>query len=289
MGLFSYNCRACGHPLLCRNATTKGVNEWMSQGIVIFKNDDIHSGEYDGYGRMGGFDSGDSNSELSDGSVYHKDCHKALGKPTDFVGKSHHADDQGWFFDNGDHDMLSPLKDAAAKASLAPVGEVKVADITKRRQAEAKAYRVFHDKETAILRPRCPKCSFSTAFVVEKGTELKIRCPNSQCNLLYALPAEKQAALRKLYADNPEHEGITDDDRVNRDMEGVRAAKSEIKRQSEELAVYTGKKGADSEEQKYIDEEVEYLTRKVAEAKQLLQDEERKLALASTNDHVVAT
>ena len=287
MGMFSYNCRACGHPLLCRNATTKGVNEWMSLGIVIMPNDDVHSGEYDGYGRMGGFDSGDSNSDLSDGSVYHKDCHKALGKPMDFVGKSHHADDQGWFFDDGDHAMLSPLKDATAKASLATVGEIKIADITLKRQAQAKAERAFQQKEDAIRDDKCPHCKFTTAFIVEKGSELMVRCPSRECNRLRPIPPEKQVALRKLFAENPEQHGLWDDDEVNKDLEGVRQAKRAIEHQSKELAVYTGKKGANSEEQKYIDEEVEYLTRKVTEAKQQLQDEEKKLSMLDNKPAIV--
>jgi hypothetical protein len=247
----------------------------MQQGIVIFANENIFSGEYDGYGRMGGFDSGGSGFDLSDGSVYHKDCHKALGKPMDFAGKSQHADDQGWFFDNGDHDMASPLKDEAVKKSLAPVGKLKVADITLKRQAEAKAERVFHDKEKGVLEPKCPKCKFTTAFVVEKGTELKIRCPNRECNHLYGIPAQKQAALRKLYAQHPEQHSIFDDDEVNQDMAGIRSAKREIVTTLKELESYTNKKSADVEEQRYLDDEVKYLTEKLAKAKAALQEEEK--------------
>lgn len=289
MGMFSYNCRACGHPLLCRNATTKGVNEWMSLGIVIMPNDDVHSGEYDGYGRMGGFDSGDSGFDLSDGSVYHKDCHKALGKPMDFVGKSQHADDQGWFFDDGDHATASPLKDEAVKKALAPIGELKVADITLKRRAEAKAEREFHDKERKILDPKCPKCRFTTAFVVEKPPEfglfigqeppkvLMVRCPSRECNHLYPIPGDVQAKLRKLYAENPEQHGIWDDDEVNREMEGIRSAKAAIKKHTEDLKKYEGKVGEDDGERAYLAEEIAYHQKNIDEAKQLLQDEEKKL------------
>lgn len=278
MGMFSYNCRACGHPLLCRNATTKGVNEWMQYGIVIFSNENIFSGEYDGYGRMGGFDSGDSGFDLSDGSVYHKDCHKALGKPMDFVGKSQHADDQGWFFDDGDHAMASPLKDEAVKKALAPIGELKVADITLKRRAEAKAEREFDAKEKGILEPKCPKCAFTTAFVVEKGTELKVRCPNRTCNLLYDIPAQKQAALRKLYAKNPKQRGVWDDDEVNQDMEGIRSARWVIKKHTEDMKMYEGKIGSDDGEKAYFAEEIAFHQKHIDEAKQRIQDEEKKLS-----------
>lgn len=282
MGMFSYDCRACGHPLLCRQATTKGVNTWMSLGIVIMSNGDIHSGEYDGYGRIGGFDSGDSGYQLSDGSVYHRHCHEILGKPMRFVGKSQHADDQGWFFDDGDHAMASPLDDKAVAASLAPVGEVKVADITLKRRAAAKLEREFNDKEQEILKPKCPKCSFDTAFVVEKEPEaglkvLMIRCPSRQCNHLYEIHSTKQVALRKLYADNPEQHCIWDDDEVNREMEGIRSARAAIKKHTEDMKKYEGKVGADDEEKAYFAEEIRYHQEHIADAKQTIQDEEKKL------------
>jgi hypothetical protein len=195
----------------------------------------------------------------------------------DFVGKSHHADDQGWFFNDGDHDMVSPLIDKAVKELLAPVGKVKVADITKKRQAAAKLEREFHNKEQKILQPKCPKCAFTTAFVVEKGTELKVRCPNRECNNLYGIPAEVQVKLRKLYTENPEQHGIWDDDTVNRDMEGIRSAKREIQKHTEDMQKYLGKVGADADEKAYLTEEIAYHQRAIDAAKQQLQDEERKL------------
>jgi len=286
MGMFSYNCRACGHPLLCAQATTKGVNSWMQHGIVIMPNGDVHSGEYDGYGRMGGYD---SHGEMDNGSVYHVHCYQALERPLRYVGPSQPAEDQGWFFDEGDHAMASPLDDESVRQSLAPVGEVKVADITLKRRAEAKASRDFYDAERKILSPDCPKCHFESAFIVEKPGEfglfvgqeppkvLMVRCPNRQCNHLYPIPAEKQAELRKLFAENPEQHGVYDDDEVNQDLAGVRSLKTEIRHHEKELEKYRGQTGYDDEERAYFAGEVGYHTLEIEKLKAQLVEEERKV------------
>ena len=277
MGLFSYDCRACGHPLLCSAATTKGVNTWMRLGIVIFSNGNVFSGEYDGYGRLGSFDGGGSGFQLGDGSVYHQHCHEALGKPMHFVGRSAPSLDQGWFFDEGDHSMASPLDDKAVEASLAPVGEMKVADITLKRHAVEKAEREFYEKEKAILQPDCPKCHFDTAFVVQKGADLMVRCPNRGCNNLYSIPGETQGRLLMLYVENPNQRGLWDDDEVNQDMAGIRSAKSEIRKHTEDLKTYQGKVGVDDDEKAYFEREVAYHQKAIEEAKQRIHNEEKRL------------
>ena len=211
MGFFSTNCRACGHPLLSPMATNE-VNRWMSEGIVIYPNGNVHCGEYDGYGGLGGF----RDEGLENGSVYHKDCHSALGFPLEFAGKSDISHDQGWFFDDGDHDMKSPLKDEVAKAYLAPVGQKKIAAIERKRLKEAKRSQEFRNKEMEILTDNCPHCGFGTAFVVEKGSQLKIRCPNQDCRQLWDISDEVQAKLRELFAEYPDQKGIWDDEEVSK-------------------------------------------------------------------------
>jgi len=222
MGFFSANCRACGHPLLSRAATTEGVNGWMRFGVVVFGNGEVHDGEYDGYGRLDGHDVHDG--YLYEGSVYHEDCWKALGKPMDFVGKSDDADDQGWFFDDGDHDMASPLHDEAARLSLAPVGQKKVAEITSRRRAEHEAAHEFEKKVDAARSDKCPRCGWDNGFVVEKDGRLMVRCPNRECNELRELPAYKQALLRELFSANPDQHGPWDDDEINHEKKKERCA-----------------------------------------------------------------
>lgn len=103
MGLFSYNCRGCGHPLLARHATDEGINEWMREGVAIFKNGDRISGEYDGYGRLDGY------CEIDRAACWHRACWELAGKP-EFDQASTSANDQGHFFDDGAHDMLDPLR-----------------------------------------------------------------------------------------------------------------------------------------------------------------------------------
>jgi len=105
MGMFSWNCKACGHPALCENATDKGINEWMTE-VVVLGNDGMTEGHYDGYGRVNGqtiFVMG-----LHGPCLYHKACWLYECEPG-YDGKpSKHSFDQGWFFDTGEHDMLEP-------------------------------------------------------------------------------------------------------------------------------------------------------------------------------------
>lgn len=53
MGSFGWNCNECGHPVL--GFCYPGYNKY-SQAVVIFPNGDRWTGEYDGYGRLGGVD-----------------------------------------------------------------------------------------------------------------------------------------------------------------------------------------------------------------------------------------
>ena len=100
MGFFSWNCKCCGHPALCPQATND-VNQWMSNVVAVTKNGSVIKGEYDGYGRIDGHDL----EEPVD--IYHQTCWKWAGKPRTFTGGSESARDQGWFFDK-EHDMPEP-------------------------------------------------------------------------------------------------------------------------------------------------------------------------------------
>lgn len=105
MGFFSYNCKECGHPLLSPGATDKGINDWMSQAVVLTDGGSRIIGEYDGYGRVGGYDGG------LDGEVcLHVACWEKAGKPevSRYDSGSDSAEDQGFFFDDGAHDLIDP-------------------------------------------------------------------------------------------------------------------------------------------------------------------------------------
>jgi hypothetical protein len=104
MGFFSQNCNGCGHPALSVYAVN-GINDWMMHVVVITPTGDIISGEYDGYGRVAGADY----AVGSDNTVWHKACWTVAGKPMEYRGESKYADDQGYFFDDGDHNMDEPV------------------------------------------------------------------------------------------------------------------------------------------------------------------------------------
>jgi hypothetical protein len=105
MGLFSWDCLGCGHPMLCKNATNS-INAWMNNVVVLWPKGFV-IGSYDGYGSVGGFEIPWEDQEPA---CWHEACWVAAGKPDDYnqSGPSDSSFDQGWFFNNGDHDMDPP-------------------------------------------------------------------------------------------------------------------------------------------------------------------------------------
>lgn len=55
MGMFSWDCHECGHPMLASRATNR-VNQWMTDCVVITRTGRVVEGGYDGYGRLYGED-----------------------------------------------------------------------------------------------------------------------------------------------------------------------------------------------------------------------------------------
>jgi len=102
MGFFSWNCKSCGHPMLSPYVLSD-INAWMNQVVVQFGNGTRLIGEYDGYGRVNDieFDYG------SKPECYHLSCWKAEGEPG-YDCESVTSRDQGFFFDDGEHDMKEP-------------------------------------------------------------------------------------------------------------------------------------------------------------------------------------
>lgn len=97
MGFFSQECHGCGASIISEYAATPN-NAWMSDAVAITPTGNIHTGTYDGYGRIDGaeYAIGERNT------VWHKACWEIAGKPTEYAGASPNAQDQGYFFDDDD-------------------------------------------------------------------------------------------------------------------------------------------------------------------------------------------
>ena len=107
MGFFSSECEGCGHPALSIYATND-INRWMMRVVAIREDGFRAAGEYDGYG---GLETEEGTWEHAVGfgtTVWHESCWIVAGRPTDYRGETN-APDQGYFFDEGDHDMADPL------------------------------------------------------------------------------------------------------------------------------------------------------------------------------------
>lgn len=104
MGFFSQDCNGCGHPLLS-SAATDPINRWMNHGVAIDSRGNVVTGAYDGYGNL------DCYEQVvgEDATVWHRDCWDKAGQPTTYQGVSASSADQGWFFDDHEHAMPSPL------------------------------------------------------------------------------------------------------------------------------------------------------------------------------------
>lgn len=102
MGFFSQLCEGCKHPLLSIYSVNE-INYWMLNAVAVNPNGSVLVGEYDGYGRINGWDAAVGNGN----TVWHEACWKKAGCPTDYRGESEDAPDQGYFF-NDEHDMVRP-------------------------------------------------------------------------------------------------------------------------------------------------------------------------------------
>lgn len=102
MGFFSWDCKACKHPMLSHYAI-QDKNAWMTDVVVVGQRGEVTSGEYDGYGRVGGYEELGDNPEC-----YHRACWELVGKPTEFTGGSRSSRDQGYFFGDNEHNFKKP-------------------------------------------------------------------------------------------------------------------------------------------------------------------------------------
>jgi hypothetical protein len=129
MGFFSQACKGCGLTIRSRHST-RDASRWMTKAVVLFKNGDRVSGEYDGYGRVGNMEDDGGDPIIGGGSneVWHEACWKAHGKP-EFTGPSGGGRDQGYFV--GEYDPEEPL-------TLIEVEALRLQDI-RRAKAEHEA------------------------------------------------------------------------------------------------------------------------------------------------------
>jgi len=106
MGFFSWNCKGCGHPMLSEGATNED-NAWMQDVVAMLDNGSRVTGKYNGYGRADGQEMDPYGS--SEVECWHKACWEKAERP-EYTGDSEPAEDQGWFFEDGAHDMDEPIR-----------------------------------------------------------------------------------------------------------------------------------------------------------------------------------
>ena len=56
MGFFSWRCAKSNKPVMAEPAVIASPWQFASEVVVLFKNGDLISGTYDGYGRVDGFE-----------------------------------------------------------------------------------------------------------------------------------------------------------------------------------------------------------------------------------------
>jgi hypothetical protein len=103
MGFFSQECTDCQCSVLSPYVTD-GENSWLADAVVITPEGNIHRGVHDGYGTVGEVE----HAIGFDNTVWHEACWELAGQPGDYLGASPHANDQGYFFDPGEYDILDP-------------------------------------------------------------------------------------------------------------------------------------------------------------------------------------
>lgn len=128
MGLYSYECLGCGHPMLS-GYSTGPINEWMQNVVIIHPRlGVVAAGHYDGYGRTPKVDDveaarkggdpmyvlgWDKKTQRGTDACWHRSCWEVAGRPG-FDRPSSRAADQGYFFDDGDHALADPYPELYA-------------------------------------------------------------------------------------------------------------------------------------------------------------------------------
>ena len=120
MGFSSWDCKGCGHPLLCEHAVSPTrINAWMTRVRLVTSDGRTVAGEYNGYARVVdedgrehvAYDETVSCLDIVPPEAWHADCWEAAGKISDGT-PSEWSECQGWFFDEGAHDLRSPMENS---------------------------------------------------------------------------------------------------------------------------------------------------------------------------------
>lgn len=109
MGFFSQECERCHKSILSPYSISQ-TNAWMSVVVVLYPDNNIFKGIYDGYGRVE-INGGKTIVEDAvgwDNQVWHAACWELDGKPTTYTHASQAAADQGYFYNEEDYDIPDP-------------------------------------------------------------------------------------------------------------------------------------------------------------------------------------
>jgi|GEM_PF-2948750 len=145
MGFSSRICKHCGHSILSHHSVDAGINDWMKDVVVLQANGTRLIGEHNGYLSID-CEFADEVGPIYGGVWVHEACWEVAGKPSydTYDGPSDDASDQGYCFEDGDHDMIDPrVTDEAERERLLEKGRAARA---KRRYDDAalKVYRWLH-------------------------------------------------------------------------------------------------------------------------------------------------
>ena len=106
MGLFSWNCKKCGHSIKSPYQIPTGW-EYMNEAVLLEPNGTIIVGQYDGYGEIDGHP---VHWESGEPEMWHKLCWDNEGNP-EYSGGSDSASDQGYFYDDPtDEELVEAIR-----------------------------------------------------------------------------------------------------------------------------------------------------------------------------------
>jgi hypothetical protein len=112
MGMFSWDCNACGFSLReCRNCSE---GNWMSKGVCLTPDGSRVIGHYNAYGQLGEYNLVD---QIGKFAIYHHACWEVMGRP-EYDRPSHHSRDQGFCHAMHGQPFPLPTKEWIEKARM---------------------------------------------------------------------------------------------------------------------------------------------------------------------------
>ena len=93
MGFFSFDCRGCGESMKAPYDLPQEL-QWQNDVVIITEDNDLISGDYDGYGRVSCVDITDYKFEC-----WHHQCWMNHDQPKTFTEMSKGSRDQGYFYE----------------------------------------------------------------------------------------------------------------------------------------------------------------------------------------------